>query len=193
MRLPFGTIILETERLLLRALTPTVHLNLFASFSDDEIMEFFQFPSKVELLIERQKYQKGLTTHDKSYVYFQVIEKNSGKLIGMCGFHTWYLAHARAEIGYGLHGDQWKQKGYMKEAIVPIIEYGFRDMELNRIEAFIGSDNEASLRLVKGLGFSPEGHLREHYFKNGRIEDSLVFSLLKREYEALRGGDTPKA
>jgi [ribosomal protein S5]-alanine N-acetyltransferase len=56
-------------------------------------------------------------------------------------------------------------------------------IKLNRIEAFVGTENEASKRLVKGLGFTEEGLLRGHYINNGIAEDSLVYGLLKSEFQ----------
>ena len=101
----------------------------------------------------------------------------------MCGFHTWAMEHYRAELGYSIHIETEKKKGYMKEALKPIIEYGFNKMNLHRIEAFVGPDNTASISLVKRLGFTQEGHLREHYLKDGVFEDSIVFSLLEKEFQ----------
>ncbi len=70
----------------------------------------------------------------------------------------------------------------MKEAFHKIVDYGFNEMGLERIEAFIAKDNEASLRLLKGLGFEYEGNLRKHYMVKGVLDDSQVFGLLKTEY-----------
>lgn len=80
----------------------------------------------------------------------------------------------------------------MKEALPYIIDYGFDRMNLHRIEAMVGPDNQASLRLVKGLGFVEEGLLREHYFIDGKFYDSLVFSLLKKEYNPRKRITTPQ-
>ena len=93
------------------------------------------------------------------------------------------MDHERAEIGYGLFGDEYKRQGLMSEAILPIIEYGFIEMKLNRIEAFIGPENIASIKLINKLNFVKEGQLREHYCENNRVEDSIVYSLLRKEYE----------
>ena len=71
----------------------------------------------------------------------------------------------------------------MSETIKPIIEYGFYQMDLNRMEACIGSENNASLSLVRRMNFTQEGHLREHFCKNRLLGDSLVFVLLRSEYE----------
>lgn len=56
-------------------------------------------------------------------------------------------------------------------------------MKLHRIEAFIGPHNLPSQKLVQKMGFKKEGLLREHYCKKGVVEDSIVFSLLRREME----------
>ena len=111
-----------------------------------------------------------------------MLEKTNGNIIGSCGFHTWYVLHYRAEIGYAISEEENKRKGYMKEAIKAVINYGFEHMKLNRIEAFIGPANEASIKLVTGLGFTREGLLRGHYCKNGGIQDSAVYGLLREEY-----------
>ncbi len=45
------------------------------------------------------------------HTYHQLIDKKTNKVIGWCGFHTWYTDHNRAEIGYGLFDDNYIIKG----------------------------------------------------------------------------------
>lgn len=175
--------ILETERLLLKELNPEIMYNLFTYFSDDEIIEYLGLRSENELELERMKFEQGYTTFKTSFKNFLIIEKESDFIIGRTGFHTWYIHHFRGEMGYDIRDDHNMGKGFMTEANRAIIEYGFENMDLNRIEAFTGTNNTASHKLLKKLGFKEEGLLREHYFKNNRIEDSLCFGLLKKEYE----------
>jgi ribosomal-protein-alanine N-acetyltransferase len=175
----------ETERLQLRLLTPEVYQSVFAFHSAQEQKTFFGFKNDAELNAERRRYAEGLTMFNKSFAVFQLIEKAKARVIGWCGYHTWYLPHFRAEIGYALSDDAAKGKGFMKEAFPSVLKHGFEEMSLQRIEALIGPDNIPSLKLVKAFGFTEEGRLREHYFKDGRLEDSILFSLLKREYNAL--------
>lgn len=174
--------IITTERLLLRKLSPETFDFIYQNYSDDELIVFLGLTKPEALVIEKEKYRKGLATFNKTYLYFQLLDKTNEKIIGWCGYHTWYLDHNRAEIGYGLFDDNFKQKGLMSEAMKAILHYGFGSMKLHRVEAFIGKENEASLNLVKKFGFTYEGHLREHYFTNNQMEDSLVFGLLKHEY-----------
>ena len=173
---------LYTERLILRAISQEVADYIFDELSDNEQINFLGLDSKQSLLEEQKKYRNGLSTHNKKFLYFQLIDKPSLKIIGWCGFHTWYTDHNRAEFGYGLNYDKYKGIGLMSEAIIPIIEYGFKEMKLNRIEAFIGPNNIASLKIIGKFGFTKEGLLRQHYSHNNKIEDSVVYALLKSEY-----------
>lgn len=176
---------IETERLILRPVTPEVYKSIISSNTDEEIKAFFGFTADEELTAEKEKFSKGLTTFNKSFLYFQLLDKNLKKLVGWCGYHSWYFIHYRAEIGYGLYEDIYKRKGLMKEALKPIIRYGFEAMQLNRIEAYIGPDNAASLQLAERIGFTREALLKEHYYTNGIIEDSVMYALLKKDYQPL--------
>ena len=173
---------LTTDRLILRILTPEVYDFIYKNLSKIEQIKFLGLSSEEELTTERNKYDNGLSMFNKSFRVFQLIDKSSEKIIGWCGYHTWYVEHNRAEIGYGIFDESFKQKGLMSEALERIVEYGFITMNLHRIEAFIASYNIASLRLVDKLNFKKEGILREHYFINNQMEDSVVFSLLKHEF-----------
>ncbi len=175
--------ILHTEHLSLRKITPEVFDYIYKAFSAEAQMDFLGLPTREALEKEKEKYRKGLSTFNKSFLYFQVIDKKTEKIIGWCGFHTWYLDHDRAEIGYALFGENSRRKGIMSEAFKPIIDYGFHKMNLNRIEAFISPSNTPSVRLVQKFGFNQEGLLYEHYQKDQILEDSAVFSLLRRNYK----------
>jgi ribosomal-protein-alanine N-acetyltransferase len=172
---------IATERLLLRALNPEIMDWVFSALQDDEIMAFLGLTALEELAKEKQQHKLGLSSYRSTFLVFLIVLQDSGKIIGKAGYHTWHVQHARAEIGYHIE-EQERRKGYMREALEAIIDYGFVHMELNRIEALIGTANEPSLKLVRGFGFTEEGTLREHYCKAGCIEDSVCFSLLRREY-----------
>lgn len=166
----------------LREINPAVMNTLFSTGTDKEIMHFLGLPSHAELAFEKDKFSKGITTFNRSFTYFQLLHKTDERIIGWCGFHTWMIQHFRAEIGYTLFDESLRRQGFMGEAIAPIIHFGFTQMNLNRIEAMIGPQNTASIRLVQRLGFKKEGLMRQHYCKNGIPEDSAVFALLKEEY-----------
>lgn len=174
--------ILETERLTLKKLDPNRFNQVFQTCDKAEIMALLGLHSEEEFIKERTRFESGPTMFNKSFVNFLICKKGQSEVIGACGFHTWYLNHHRAEVGYALTDDAHKRQGIMFEALKRVLQYGFDDLHLNRVEAFVGKDNEASIRLLQILEFTQEGIMRQHYFKHGKSEDSIVFSLLRHEY-----------
>ena len=171
-----------TNRIILRKFTQESFDFIYSDMSLDEQLDILGITSMEELLKEKEKYKKGLSTHNKKFLYHQLIDKKTNKIIGWCGFHTWYTDHNRAEIGYGLFDDNFKSKGIMSEAIALIVNYGFNTMNLERIEAFVSPNNTPSIKLLKRLKFKKEGLLKNHYFHNNTMEDDIIFALLKSEH-----------
>lgn len=174
---------IETPRLLLRRLTVKDYDEIFKHYTPRDAMLFLGMKTEEEYQSFKKKYDAGLENYRSSFVAFQLIEKDSANIIGDCSFHTWQKAHSRAEVGYGINDEQFKQQGYMREALRAVVDYGFAEMKLNRIEAYVSTQNIASQKLVMNMGFVQEGLLREHYCKDGVLEDSLVFGLLKKDYK----------
>jgi len=172
-----------TNRTILRKFTQESFDSIYSDMSQDEQLDILGITSIEELLKEKEKYKKGLSTYNKKFLYHQLIDKKTNKIIGWCGFHTWYTDHNRAEIGYGLFDDNYKGKGIMSEAIVSIINYGFNNMKLERIEAFVSPSNTPSIKLLKIMKFKAEGLLKHHYFENNKMDDSIIFALLKSEFK----------
>ncbi len=88
--------------------------------------------------------------------------KDSGKMIGTCGYHNWAHEHFKTELGYELNPLYWRQH-YMEEAITTILPYAFSEMNVHRIEAFTDPDNLASERLLLKLNFKEEGLLKDFF------------------------------
>lgn len=173
---------LSTSRLLLRKLTPAVYNYVFEHYTEQELKRFFGCRDEKDFEEEKIKYNQGLSMYRKSLLIFQLLDPLTQEVLGWCGYHTWYVLHNRAEIGYILSDESRRKQGLMKEALEAVIRYGFEEMGLKRIEAMTAPDNDASNRLLTSMGFVLEGRLREHYLVDGVMEDSLMFSLLQREY-----------
>jgi ribosomal-protein-alanine N-acetyltransferase len=172
---------IETQNLILRALTPELYQYVFTHLNDEELKTFFGHETEEAFNKEKLMFEQGLTAYNKSFFIFQLIEKSSLKNIGWCGFHNIATRHNRAEIGYVINNKNNWGKGFMKEALHEILCYGFDELNLHRIEAITGRENFVSQKLLKDRGFIYEGLLREHYFTNNIYEDSLMFSLMEKE------------
>ncbi len=172
---------LTTPRIILKIFSPEDFIYVFENYSENEIKKILGHHSDEEYLKEKNKYENGYTTYNRSFKYFQIIEKESNVIIGGCGFHNWYPDHRRAELGYVITKEEYKGKGIMSEVLETVIDYGFKKMNLHRIEALIGTQNIPSLKLVAKFKFVKEGVLRQHYFVNNQFEDSVIFSKLVTE------------
>lgn len=174
--------LIETNRLLLKGLSPEAMTEIFERNHKPKIKEILGHQSEEDYEKELHKYKNGYSSYNRSFMLFLLEDKASGKIIGRCGLHNWNTDHWRAEIGYHMIDESFKQQGLMSEAVEAIIHYGFKGMNLNRIEALVASYNTASLRLLEKNGFIREGVLRNHYYVNGVFEDSILFSKLREKY-----------
>lgn len=175
--------VINIGRLSLRSYSPEISRTVFSTFNDEELKVYFGLHSDEELKIEKQRYEQELTMYGRKFHYFYIVQIKTGKVVGWCGYNTWYTRHSRAEIGHVLNKDEYKRKGYISEVLPHVIRYGFEVLMLHRIEALIAPDHTASLKLAESNGFAKEWLLREHYFVNNSMEDSLIFSLLNHEHQ----------
>ncbi|SYX83289.1 GNAT family N-acetyltransferase [Paenibacillus alvei] len=70
----------------------------------------------------------------------------------------------------------------MTEALNRIVAFGFEEMQLNRIEAYVFGTNTASQKLLEKSGFNQEGLLQECYRKNDSFIDAILFAKLQKDY-----------
>lgn len=174
--------ILETPRLLLKKMTPVEYIQLMDNYTDEEIATFLDFTPEL-VTRERMRRAKGVSSYYCTFLYFMLVDKETNKTVGSCGYYRHFPEHSRAEVGYSLTDVSYRRKGLMKEILPIVIAYGFNQMKLNRVEAYVGPDNIPSLRIMQLFGFTKEGHIREDYYTNGKYVDSIVFSILKSEYK----------
>jgi ribosomal-protein-alanine N-acetyltransferase len=150
-------------------------------FGDPEVTRFYDLETfgdiaQAAALIERIQERHELGTA----VRWGIARQADDRVIGTCGYHFDQDPH-RAEIGYDLAQAFWRQ-GIMTEALAAMLAHGFEDLGLNRIAALVLPGNVASDRLLRRLGFSEEGTLREYAYFRGRFHDLRCYSLLKREH-----------
>ena len=81
-------------------------------------------------------------------------------LIGTAGFRVWSPRQRSAELAYDIARVEWG-RGVMTRVVATIVDWGFANMELNRIDAVARIDNIASHRVLEKCGFEREGVLRK--------------------------------
>lgn len=170
--------VLETKRLILREITEEDTNDLFINFSSAEVMKHYG-SEPLETIEEARglvhSFQIGF--NESKGIRWGIQLKHKKHLIGTVGFHAVSAKHNRAEIGYELHQRYWGQ-GLAREAIEKAVEYGLKEMELQRIGAIVFLDNRPSNELLLKLGFQREGVLRKYMVQSGVSYDTYVYSLL---------------
>ncbi|MBE9097240.1 GNAT family N-acetyltransferase [Tychonema sp. LEGE 07203] len=177
---------IETERLLLRKISLNDASDMFEYASNPEVSEYTMWSTHTS--IEDTKYfLKSLTKMYKrrELVDWGLVHKVDEKFIGTCGFVEWSMNHSRAEMGYAISSKYWNQ-GYMSEAVNAMMEFGFREMLLNRIEAKCKVSNIGSARVMEKVGMQLEGILRQQIFVKGEYWDLKIYSILRDDFFASR-------
>ncbi|HEU5089955.1 MAG TPA: GNAT family N-acetyltransferase [Roseiflexaceae bacterium] len=181
--------VLETERLILRAVEPDDADALFRMMSDPRVMRYYGRPPLTSI-DEVHARITGIRTafEQREGIRWAITSRADGAVLGHAGFWRLIKEHFRAEIGYQLAAEYWG-RGIAPEAVGAALRYGFAGMGLHSVEAQIAPANVASRRVLEKLGFAQEGYLRECFYlaAEDRFEDTAVFSLLKSAWQA-RGG-----
>jgi len=173
---------LETENLVLRQIQLSDAEAVLKVFSDASVTKYHDLDAATRLeqaqfLINRRAelFKSG------QRIRWGIARKIDDVIVGSCGYSSWVKNSFRAEVGYELARIHWR-KGIMTEALRAIVNFGFKEMGLNRIEAMVMLENIASTRLLEKLGFEEEGILREYGYWKGSFHDLKLFSILKKSW-----------
>ena len=152
-----NTIILETERLFLRALTMGDLDDLFTLYHSPDVRKYYSegIPSYEET---KQELEWMINTCYAKYGFgmWATIHKTTGKFIGRCGLTPMDIeGHEEIEVGYMLAKEYWGQ-GLATEAAKAILEYGFDQMGLARLICVVNPDNQASSKVALKIGMNLE-------------------------------------
>ncbi|SET18903.1 ribosomal-protein-serine acetyltransferase [Salinibacillus kushneri] len=110
---------------------------------------------------------------------FAIIYK--GKIAGTIGFNDLNKTNRTGVMGYWL-GEKFQGKGIMSKAFKTVIEYGFTELELNRIEVSVAVENNKSRALPERFGFTKEGEIRQAEWLYDHYVDHVIYGLLSEEW-----------
>jgi [ribosomal protein S5]-alanine N-acetyltransferase len=102
-----------------------------------------------------------------------------GEAVGSIGVYPQTDIHCRnAEMGYWLSEEYWG-KGIMPEAIRQMVDYGFKNLDIDRIFARPFGSNTISQRVLEKAGFTLEAKFEKTIYKNGEYLDELFYAVRK--------------
>jgi RimJ/RimL family protein N-acetyltransferase len=172
---------LETERLLLRRLTPADVDTAVAHELDPEIMRFIRDVPTPEAA--RQKvlaFLEPWRAEEGRWLILAVVPKGQERMVGIVGCRVTTAAHEAMELGYRLHSDV-HGRGYASEASQRLVDFLFDEVGLHKLIALCTAENTGSYRVMEKLGMQREGCMRQYARIGGRWHDELVYGLLADE------------
>ena len=107
---------------------------------------------------------------------WRIVPKDIERVVGLIGFIRWEPDAAVAEIGFGIVQAMWGQ-GYMTEACRAVIDYGFEEMGLIRIEARCQLTNPASARVLEKIGMRRQRAVRGRVHSKAPEEDFWLYAI----------------
>lgn len=181
---------LYTERLSLRMMHPIDAEDMFDYARRPEVTKYLLWREHTDIEYTRDylNYISGRYALG-SFFDWALIDRESRRMIGTCGFTRIDTANNSAEIGYVLNPD-FHRRGFGSEAVRRVLKFGFEELGLQRIEARFMQGNEASLALMKSVGMTFEGYMRDLMLVKGKYRTIGISSILRSEYEEIYARNT---
>ncbi len=175
---------LEGERVFIRRLRLSDANDVYVNVRDKEIVRWslnipHPYPKKIAAKFIRKSQREWRAK--KGFV-FGVVFKKTGRVIGVTGFKNIDRISNCADIGYWLGKNYWR-RGLATEAVRLVLKFGFKELKLHRIYAYVFEKNTGSKLVLEKCGFKLEGVMREALLKRSRRHNMLNYGILKREFE----------
>ena len=142
----------ESARLLFRELQPTDAEAMFALDSDPEVMKYVG----MQPLTDNVQTREIIANIRQQYLDYgigrwAVVLKETGEVIGWAGLK--FIKHLNGfadnyDLGYRFMRKHWN-KGYGFESAQAWIDFGFNEMKLDRITAYVDVNNTASVNILE--------------------------------------------
>ena len=128
--------------------------------------------------MEHEKWYANLVTRTDAVVF---AVRHQSKTIGLCALTAidTRSRHAECWIFIGEPGRRGQKLG--RRSLSLLLRFGFDQLNLHRIHAYVAGYNEACLRASAACGFKEEGRLRDHIYWDGTYHDAIAIGVLKRE------------
>jgi RimJ/RimL family protein N-acetyltransferase len=162
------------------------NIDLFLKwFNDPEITQYLV----IYRPISREQEEEWLTImmKDQFNIFFSIELINQdipGTIIGNCNLGIDPATkNQKAVLGIAIGDKEFWGKGYGTEALELLLEYGFKTLNLNRIELTVYEFNKRAKKAYEKVGFIEEGRCRQSIYINGEFHDVYMMSILHKEWK----------
>lgn len=171
------------KKVVLRAIEPEDMPLLYEMINDPDIeakVGGWSFPiSRAE---QQNWYEVTLKDKENHRFIIETRDKAENQSIGMIYISYIDWKNRNADIGIKLTSSAPKRKGYATDAVVALLSFAFQELQLNRANLKILSDNIASIGLFEKCGAQREGVSRCTVYKNGKYIDQYYYGILRLDF-----------
>jgi RimJ/RimL family protein N-acetyltransferase len=175
---------LKGKHVILRAIERE-DLPLLVKFNNDLAVELAsggdpplpQSLAQLQAEYEQKANNGGRDSLDRGSISFAI--EADGKFIGQCGLFRYNSSSRVCELGITIGDKDYWGRGYGREAVSLLVDYGFRYHNLRRMMLHVHASNERAIKAYLACGFVEEGRLREHVWSTGRYEDMVLMGILR--------------
>lgn len=175
---------IKGDKVLLRAIERT-DLPLLHAFNNDlgiELAGGGDPPMPQSLARLETEFESQATGGGRDGSVFAIeADKN---FIGMVVLFNSDAVARTSEMGITVGNKLYHGKGYGREAVSLIVEYGFRYQNYHKIWLRVHARNERAIKAYTAVGFVEEGRLRDHVYSNGEYEDLIYMGVLRSDWQA---------
>lgn len=149
----------------------------------EDFRKYFREHREINIDMQ-EKWYESKVLNDPNTIMFAIRSTENGELLGCCGlcYINWIHRHADLSLYIGWNNSYIDEEGYAKESCKLLFNYGFKELGLNKIWTEIYEFDIKKKSLYDNMKFQLDGVLRENYYHDGRWWDSLMLSLLKKDY-----------
>ncbi len=179
-----GTQRLETERLILRRFVSEDAAAMYRNWaSDDEVTKYLTWPTHPNIDVSKFVTEDWVNSYsdEKYYQWAIVLKENGDEPIGSISAVHMNEDIAMVHVGYCI-GRAWWHQGITSEAMKAVMDFFFKEVGANRIEARHDPRNPNSGKVMEKCGMKYEGTMRCSDRNNQRICDACYYALLRSEW-----------
>lgn len=178
-----GTVVIETERLLLRKFDIGDAKAIYNNWaSDSEVTKYLMWPAHDSVTISKNILREWIKSYENRdfYQWAIVFKESSSEPIGTIGVVRQDDNIGMAHIGYCIGRKYWN-KGITTETLKLVMDYLFDQVGFKRIESRFDPRNPNSGEVMKKCGMKYEGTHRSADWNNQGICDACYYALLASE------------
>jgi len=176
---------LATGRLTVREARLADAPALLAVLGTDEVTRFISPPPSTVEGFERFIYWTHRQREGGLHVCFVLVPAGEEAPVGLVQIRKLEADWSTAEWGFAVGSPHWGT-GLFREAAGLILEFVFSRMGVLRLEARATTANARGNGVLARVGAVREGLLRQSFFRHGRYEDQVLWTLTRDDWMVRR-------